>query len=337
MAPSSQPATGHGPAPALVKTPAFYAKAAAAGSLAAWSTHFVMVPIDVVKTRMQLAPAAGSPTTTWHALRSVIAAEGVRGLSLGVGPTNWGYLTQGAFKYGLYEAFKTRLAAAAGSRATEGNNRFLIYLGAAMAAEAIADLFLAPFEAVRIRMVAAGMQGGAAGGRKGTFAMLGEAARTPGGVGGLYKGLGPLLCKQVPYTAVKLTVFEHVEEVIYGCARYRHRARSEIDHVEQLAITAASGFVGGVASAVASHPADTILTKVNAGGASTLAILRSVRFAALWAGIVPRMAMVGMLASLQLLAYDTAKVVLFGLPTSQGIGHVSSSPPSALRGAQIKN
>lgn len=289
----------------------FYIKAAGAGALAASLTHFVMVPVDVVKTRMQLQPAV-YPSLP-RALASIVRTEGAGALALGMAPTNYGYLLQGFCKYGLYELFKTSLAKGLGQETAE-RHATLVYLAAGMAAETVADVALTPFEAVRIRVVSQPAFAAS------TLAGMRKIAAADG-VGGLYKGYVPLVLKQVPYTAVKFAVFEKMEEIIYG--RVVTRARSELSNAAQLGVTAVSGFVGGVVSAVASHPADTMLTRVNVAQgnvfASVAGAARQLGFTGLWVGLMPRMGMVGVLAALQLLVYDFAKVTFFGLATSQGI------------------
>merc|ERR1719343_705989 len=76
-------------------------------------------------------------------------------------------------------------------------NRDAITLGGSAVAEFTADIFLCPFEAVRIRSVsdptyASGMM---ATGQK----MVSEM----GVVSALYSGFGPMLFKQIPYTMAK--------------------------------------------------------------------------------------------------------------------------------------
>lgn len=62
-----------------------------------------MAAIDVVKTRIQIDPGLkGKSLLT--AGRSIVAAEGPRGLLTGFGPTAVGYLLQGGAKFAGYEA-----------------------------------------------------------------------------------------------------------------------------------------------------------------------------------------------------------------------------------------
>lgn len=291
------------------RDPSFYGKAALSGSIAACFTHFIMVPMDVVKTRMQISKLQYPDTRS--AFRTIWKSEGIRGLLLGLGPTNYGYFTQGFFKYGLYEIFKSTFPKVIGQERAE-RNAFCLYLVAGMTAEAIADIFLTPFEAIRIRLVSNSDY------TKGTFQGIRDITRLEGRIG-LYKGLIPLMMKQVPYTAVKLATFEMMEELFYD--HLISTPRDNLSNSTQLAVTMVSGLVGGVASAIASHPADTLLTKINASEHGVWAALKGTSWQGIWAGLVPRMGMVGVLAALQLLVYDASKVTLFGLGTSRGIKH----------------
>merc|ERR1712004_761810 len=90
------------------------------------------------------------------------------------------------------------------------DNRTAIYLGAAAGAEFIADIFLCPLEACRIRSVS-----------DPTYApsLPGVAARLikeEGVIRGFYSGFGPILFKQVPYTMAKFAVQGRVAEAMYN-------------------------------------------------------------------------------------------------------------------------
>eukprot|EP01124_Arcella_intermedia_P023976 TRINITY_DN393_c1_g2_i2.p1 TRINITY_DN393_c1_g2~~TRINITY_DN393_c1_g2_i2.p1 ORF type:complete len:409 (+),score=47.78 TRINITY_DN393_c1_g2_i2:143-1369(+) len=172
----------------------YYVKAALAGGICCSITHGAVCPLDVVKTRMQLDPIKYN-NGMLAALRTILSAEGAGVLSTGLGATATGYFVQGWFKFGGVEFFKVHLASAM-SQEEAWNRRTSIYLASSAMAEVIADLFLCPLEAVRIRSVSdpAFPKGLAAG-----------AARMLAGEGplGFYAGLGPILFKQVPYTMAK--------------------------------------------------------------------------------------------------------------------------------------
>merc|ERR1712157_622393 len=88
-------------------------------------------------------------------------------------------------------------------------NKTVIYLGAAAAAEFIAYLFLCPLEAVRIRSVSdPKFCDGLADG----FTKMAKAE----GIGGFYAGLLPILAKQIPYTCAKFVVQGNSADSIYA-------------------------------------------------------------------------------------------------------------------------
>merc|ERR1711937_1020312 len=88
-------------------------------------------------------------------------------------------------------------------------NKSLIYIGASACAEFIADVFLCPLEAVRIRQVsdpnfAPSLASG-----------FGKMLKTDG-IGGFYAGFAPILAKQIPYTCAKFLVQGTAADSIYA-------------------------------------------------------------------------------------------------------------------------
>merc|ERR1719313_587653 len=156
---------------------------------------------------MQLEPT--KYTSFMGTGKAVMAEGGTAALFTGVMPTFQGYFVQGWFKFGGVEICKTRFAMAM-TEEQAWKNRDYITLGGSAVAEFVADVFLCPYEACRIRAVsdpgyANGMM---AVGRK----LVGEM----GVVNGLYAGFGPMLFKQIPYTMAKFAVQQKVAERIYA-------------------------------------------------------------------------------------------------------------------------
>ena len=146
---------------------------------------------------MQLEPT--KYTGMISGFNKVIAEEGAGALLTGLGPTAFGYFVQGWFKFGGVEYFKIQAAQSMTEQQT-WDNRNTIYLGSSAAAEFIADIFLCPLEATRIRLVS-----------NPTYAdsMLGcmsKMVKEEGVIGAFYSGFGPILAKQVPYTMAKFAV-----------------------------------------------------------------------------------------------------------------------------------
>ena len=85
-----------------------------------------------------------------------------------------------------------------------------------------------------------------------------------GFVGAFYSGFVPILFKQIPYTMAKFAVQGQTAESIYASLGASPENPPAIGN---LGVSLASGVVAGVAAAIISHPADTLLSKINKGGA----------------------------------------------------------------------
>jgi solute carrier family 25 phosphate transporter 3 len=280
----------------------YYLKGAAAGGICCSITHGALTPVDVVKTRVQLDPVKYNQGFI-GGFRQIIAAEGAMALTTGLGATAFGYFVQGWFKFGGVEFFKVHAAQSLGPQSA-WDNKTGIYIASAACAEFIADIFLCPLEAVRIRSVSDpefcdGLVDG-----------FGKIAKTEG-IGGFYAGFIPILAKQIPYTCAKFVVQGNVADSIYASME---TTPGECSSGKNLGISLASGVVAGVAAAIISHPADTLLSKVNKKGAggtgplmSRLAnIAKEVGFVSLCTvGLVPRCVMIGTLTAGQFGLFDT--------------------------------
>jgi hypothetical protein len=188
--------------------------------------------------------------------------EGLSSLFLGTSATALGYLIQGACKFSVYELCKHEaLDRISPERAKRPETKTVIYLASAAVGETVASIALCPWEATRIRTVA---------NPNFRVNVFGGVARIyeQEGLFGLYKGLGPILMKQLPYTMVQLTMFQHSVALAYGhvlpLLSSRWSSKERVSHAGQLGVSVGCGVIAGVTSAVASHPADTVLSYVNA-------------------------------------------------------------------------
>jgi solute carrier family 25 phosphate transporter 3 len=281
----------------------YYLKGALAGGLCCSITHGVLCPVDVVKTRIQLEPEVYNRGMI-GGFKQVIEAEGVGALATGLGPTIVGYFIQGWFKFGGVEVVKINLVQNLGTEKA-WELKTPIYLVSAACAEFVADLFLCPLEATRIRLVsdpsfADGLVGGAA-----------RLAKEEGVIRGFYSGLGPILLKQIPYTMAKFAVQGVAADIIYKSTGTQAATSSSSWN---LGVSLGSGTIAGVAAAIISHPADTLLSKVNkagAGGEGTIMVrlgrlAREIGFYKLCTtGLGARCVMIGSLTALQFGIFDT--------------------------------
>lgn len=282
--------------------PMYYLKAALAGGICCSITHGGMTPVDVVKTRIQLDPVTYNKGMV-GGFRQVIAAEGSGALLTGFGATAAGYFVQGWFKFGGVEFFKVNIAHRLGEKSA-WDNRTSVYLASSAMAEFIADLFLCPLEAVRIRSVSDPTF------PKGLGAGFAKYIASDGPLG-LYAGLGPILFKQVPYTMAKFAVQGKAAEVIYDSTGINPKTASSGTNI---CVSLGSGVVAGVAAAIISHPADTLLSKVNKSGAGgtgstwtrLMNIAKGMGFVKLaTTGLGARCVMIGTLTAGQFGIFDT--------------------------------
>lgn len=118
----------------------------------------------------------------------------------------------------------------------------------------------------------------------------------------LYKGLYPLWARQIPYTMMKFASFETIVEKIYASLP---GAKTDYNKAAQTGVAFTGGYLAGILCAVVSHPADVMVSKLNANrkageafGGAVGRIYRDIGFGGLWNGLVVRIVMVGTLVSL---------------------------------------
>jgi len=73
--------------------------------------------------------------------------------------------------------------------------------------------------------------------------------------------------RQIPYTMMKFACFERTVEALYKYVVPKPRA--ECSKSEQLIVTFSAGYIAGVFCAIVSHPADTVVSKLNNDVGST--------------------------------------------------------------------
>merc|ERR1719329_596924 len=77
------------------------------GILSCGITHTIVCPLDIVKCRMQASP--GLYKGVGDGFKTIKAAEGLKGFTLGWAPTLLGYSAQGFGKFGFYEVLKVKM------------------------------------------------------------------------------------------------------------------------------------------------------------------------------------------------------------------------------------
>uniref|UniRef100_A0A7E4VQ25 Phosphate carrier protein, mitochondrial n=1 Tax=Panagrellus redivivus TaxID=6233 RepID=A0A7E4VQ25_PANRE len=284
--------------PNLIKigTPEYVVVCGLAGVLVAGGSHLLGTPLDVIKCRIQTNATKFPNFGT--ALRTTLAEEGIRGLCRGWAPTLIGYGAQGFAKFGFYEVFKKQYADMLGPQFA-AQHKIAIYLAASATAEAIGDIALAPFEAVKVRVQTSNT----------VPSSLHKALPfiySREGFGGLFKGLPPLWMRQIPYTASKFVCFEACIETIYK--DILKKQRHEVSGRDQLAVSLVSSVISGIVCAICSHPPDVVVSKLYKDpNAKLWEVTKQLGFRGLWSGLAARILMIGSIATMQLFVVDSVK------------------------------
>lgn len=280
----------------------FFALCGLGGVISCGTTHTAMVPLDLVKCRIQVNPQKYKGIG--FGFKTTVREEGFRALGKGWAPTFYGYSMQGLGKFGFYEVFKLLYSDLLGEEISY-QWRTSLYLAASASAEFFADIMLAPMEATKVRIQTAP---GAPPTLRGCMPMI---WRTEG-LMGFYKGLPPLWMRQIPYTMMKFACFERTVEALYKYVV--PKPRTQCSKAEQLVVTFAAGYIAGIFCAIVSHPADTIVSKLNQeAGSTSMSVAKKLGFFGLWKGLFPRIIMIGTLTAAQWFIYDGVKVA-FKLP-----------------------
>ena len=184
---------------------------------------------------------------TFSVIRTIFVKDGFRGIYAGLGPT----LLMGVPSTALYYAVYDELVATARS-STHNNNSTsssaalrldaYIPLLAGSSARLMTTLGTAPLELVRTRQASMVGEGRMANSMREEFRSLVRAE----GVAGLYKGLGPTLWRDVPFSGIYWLCLENFRDVV------RPWVVGEREHaapLQQASISFLSGAAAGMVAA----------------------------------------------------------------------------------------
>ncbi|KAJ7944027.1 Phosphate carrier protein mitochondrial-like [Quillaja saponaria] len=243
-------------------TPKYYGLCAIGGMLSAGTTHLAITPLDVLKVNMQVHPIKYNSIAS--CFTTLVREQGPSALWRGWAGKFYGYGFQGGCRFGLYEYFKSLYSGILVDR-----NRSFVFFVSSASAEVFANLALCPFEAVKVQVQA---QPSFAKGLADGFPKLYASE----GILGFYRGLVPLLGRNIPFSMVMFSTFEHSVNFLF-----------------------------------ISNPADNIVASLYNKKA-----IRKIGFMNLFTRSLPiRMLLVGPVVTLQWLFYDTIKI-MGGVPTS---------------------
>ena len=292
--------------------------------------HLIITPLDLVKCRIQ----TGEYTSLLQGLVMLWreAQSGSRGtvvsrvthtlavVYVGWVPTMFGYCLQCAVKFGFFEYFKFRLATVLPLEVVI-NYRVIVLLLASGAAEFIADIGLAPFEVVKLRLQSMPLTK-----RPCRLANMIPRMWYAEGIRGFYRCLVPLWFRQVPYTMVKFSAFEQLAGLFFSMIPGVTASEPEKASwaVRSFVITLA-GYGAGALCAVVTQPADAIVSKISQRSSqskqdpkvehgkcdSLTQIVRELGgWRGLFRGLVARIILFGTLSALQWAIYEGFRAVV---------------------------
>lgn len=244
--------------------------------------------------------------------RYIVKEEGFSALWAGLGPTTFGYLLEGAIKFGVYEVLKpalkyslARIASVSTSLAFL-NSQFIAFVLSGVLSGLAASFVLCPMETLRIRLVAEPNY------TSGNWIKGGFKIMRREGIHGFTKGMKPMILKQVPYTVTKNVSFDLFTKFFYTSLLASGVAT--VSNGMKFAIPLVSAVIASVLSSLTSQPGDTILSLACAhdGDYKTRDISRNIMqgdrgIAGFFVGTKTRLLHVGIIVTIQLLIYDYVK------------------------------
>ena len=227
-------------------------------SSGAVATAFVVAPFDVVKTRSQASgsKAFGSENVALRVLRQ----EGVGALWSGLRPSLLMTVPANVIYFSAYEHIRTAIASD-GRRGSEDVAPVL----AAAGAKLLASTATAPLELMRTRMQAdrAFAQEGIVGGATALVRREGLSA--------LFKGLGPTLIRDVPFSCVYWLGYERLKLLfVESQSKPLHPHPHQHQHVS-LSASFVAGGLAGAAATLLTMPLDVVKTRMQVAGVAQVA------------------------------------------------------------------
>ena len=223
-----------------------------AGGLAGTTVDLSLYPIDTVKTRLQ------SP-------KGFFSSGGFRGIYNGVGAAALGSAPGAALFFGVYERLKIVLSDVGRDSDDDDvdsgeTRRVMVHMAAASIGGGAACLIRVPTEVVKQNMQIAQHSSSTASSLLSTLRIIlaqrgGNSLFVPSFFGGLYRGYGVTLMREVPFALIQFPLYERMK------AEWSIYQNTEVSPTQ----AAACGSFSGAIAAALTTPLDVIKTRLMIG------------------------------------------------------------------------
>ena len=295
-----------------------YAKRMVCACSGAILTSLCTTPLDVLKTRMQVGVhvATNSLSATASAL---LRREGFWSFWSGLTPSLMMQVPSTVLYFTLYDELRGRLEA----RGALDTLAILAPMISGTVSRSVVGTLMAPLELVRTRAMALD-------GEQGVVRAL-RAEIAAGGVGTLWRGLGPTLARDVPFSAIYWFGYEQLKSMLLGFRGVRGVGASDSMAAGSGVVTGmhskglgsywlssfSCGVISGVVAAALTTPQDVVKTRrqvaSNAGVSMRLMMGRIYAeegLKGLFSGVSMRCARVGPACGIMIGSYEVGKKYL---------------------------
>lgn len=228
---------------------------AIASTLGASIVSTVVTPLDVVKVRLQahVCPVGGSSPCedpkhvegSLDAVRKIIRHEGIRGLWRGLPVTLLLAIPTTGLYFTMYESLRERI-----SDKYPGISKS----GSAISAGALARAFTAAISSP-LELARTSLQSGFGGPSASVGSVLKQVVRTQGPLA-LWRGLGPTLLRDAPFSAIYWSVYEGLKDPQTSILPQHLFSQSS-----EFAVFLGAGIGAGGLAALCTVPADVVKTR----------------------------------------------------------------------------
>jgi solute carrier family 25 S-adenosylmethionine transporter 26 len=297
MSLSSDAASAPAAALALLPPPPSFLTSLLAGGVAGTTVDVALFPIDTIKTRLQ------APGGFWK-------AGGVRGIYRGIGAAAAGSAPGAALFFATYERTKATLT----TLKREHNvpvSEATVHMTAASLGEVAACLVRVPTEVIKAKMQTSATKLSLVATVQATLRERYGTGVLTNLTGGLYRGYGMTLFREIPFCMIQFPLYEHGK---HSWAEWQGFPTTPLQ-------AATCGSLSGAVAGAVTTPLDVLKTRLMLGADHEGVPYQNVRDVwqrtlategrgALWHGLQPRVFWISLGGFLFFGAYESAKAVV---------------------------